>query len=273
MKVAVLLFGHLRTFEYSAPFLKKNLLDQYDCDVFMHTWNTMDSETKSWDNKEIQHSPVTERLKERVKEIYNPQKFLIEEQTIKEDVLIHSLVDDKSASLAGIHFMFESMNKANLLRKEYEKEKGISYDLVFVTRPDVAFFQVLELEKTLNEAQMLNLDVNKCRFFAGLYGSSKTNVRLLLSRVSDIVFFAKPHVIDTYIASNLDISKEYADKHFLNVVSIYASNEIKAGILPIEICFACEKDWKNIKEIPAPVVKRHSKLYEFLHCYWLRRKK
>jgi len=273
MKVAVLLFGHLRTFEYCAPYLKKNFLDKYDCDVFIHTWNTMDSETKSWDNKKSQHCPVTEAIKAKIKKIYNPRKILIEEQVIKEEILVHSLVDDKSASLAGIHFMFESMNKANLLRKEYEKEKGISYDIVLVTRPDVAFFRVLELEKTLNEAQILNLNIDKCRFFAGLYGSSETNVRLLLSRVSDILFFAKPHVIDTYIASNLDISKGYANNHFLNVVSIYASNEIKAGILPIEICFACEKDWKNLKEIPVSVVKKHSKLYKFFHCYWLRGKK
>ena len=40
LKIAVQLFGHFRTFEKCAQALKENLLDRYDCDVFIHTWGS-----------------------------------------------------------------------------------------------------------------------------------------------------------------------------------------------------------------------------------------
>lgn len=45
MKIAICFFGHLRTFKRCAPHLKRNLLDQYDCDLFMHTWSTLNHQT------------------------------------------------------------------------------------------------------------------------------------------------------------------------------------------------------------------------------------
>ena len=52
MKIAVCFFGHLRTFKRCAPYIKKNLLNHYDCDLFMHTWSEYNHNTKTWhDNK------------------------------------------------------------------------------------------------------------------------------------------------------------------------------------------------------------------------------
>lgn len=274
MKIAVLLFGHLRTFEYCAPYLKKNLLDKYDCDVFIHTWDETDSRTKSWRNKETVPCVLDKNIKQKLVDIYEPKGIQIETQPLRQEVLIHSLIDDKSTSLNGCHFMFDSMSKANALRKKYERKHSCSYDIVLVTRPDVALYADPQLEKTLDEARILNLDIDKCRFFSGLYGDSKTNCRLILSRVSDIFFFAKGGTIDRYIGSNLNISEKYASNHFLNICSIYASNEIASGIMPVEICFALEKDWKNVVVIPQKmsVERRKSKLYKLMHFYWLRKK-
>ncbi len=274
MKIAVLLFGHLRTFEYCAPYLKANLLDKYDCDVFMHTWDELDSHTKSWDNKHDIEGVLTDYHKQLINDFYHPKAIKIEHQKLKSEIIIKSKVDNKSGSLNGMRYMFHSMNEVNNLRKKYETETGTKYDIVIVTRPDVALFNPLEIQKTLSEAKLMNLDLNKCRFFAGLYGDANTNVRLIISRVSDILFFGKPNVIDKYIQVNCNISKAYAEKHFLNIVSVYTSNEINAGIIPVEICFAYSSDWENVKQYPVTIQKKHhSKIYKILHFYWLRGKK
>ena len=48
MKIAIQLFGHLRTYKKCLPALKKHLLNKYDCDIFMHTWDTYNHNTKTW---------------------------------------------------------------------------------------------------------------------------------------------------------------------------------------------------------------------------------
>ena len=39
MKVALCLTGHFRTFDYVFPYLKKNILDVYNPDVFGFVWS------------------------------------------------------------------------------------------------------------------------------------------------------------------------------------------------------------------------------------------
>ena len=116
--------------------------------------------------------------------------------------------------------------------------------------------------------------------------NSKTNVKLLINRVPDILFFGIPKVIDRFIDSNKNLTYENINKTFKNVVSIYVRNEIKAGNIPYEICFACGSDWKNhtqeslkellektkSKEKTKEKISEKSKLYKFLHLYWLRGK-
>ena len=48
MKIAVQLFGHLRTFRECHSYLAKHLLDLYECDVFVHTWSFEDHVDPTW---------------------------------------------------------------------------------------------------------------------------------------------------------------------------------------------------------------------------------
>lgn len=245
MKLAILLFGHLRTFEYSSKFFIKNLADKYDCDIFIHTWDETDSNTKCWQAREKQTHKVDEKLIKQINSIYNPKKLIIGHQNNEHEILVKSSDGQKELSLNGMKYMFESMAQANKLRKDYELSTGAKYDYVLVTRPDVAIYNYLDIEETINEAKDLNIDIDNARFFCGLYGNSKTNVRLLINRVPDILFFAVPSVIDRFIAANSNLTFDNVNNNFKNVVSIYVRNEIKAGITPFECCFACNKDWKN----------------------------
>ena len=81
MKIAVQIFGHLRTFKECFPFLKKNLLDKYDCDVFMHTWDTIDHSTKTWHNNFMPNTnDNVELIKEDLISLYKIKKLKIEHQ-------------------------------------------------------------------------------------------------------------------------------------------------------------------------------------------------
>lgn len=246
MKLGILLFGHLRTFEYSSQYFIENVAKKYNCDIFMHTWDEIDSATQSWNNKINCYKKLDEITLEKVKTIYKPKSIIVGHQDNQNDEVIESIDGFKKVSVNGMNYMFESMRKANELRKAYEQELGIKYDYLLVTRPDVAVYNFLDIPATIKEAQSLNIDIDNARFFAGLYGNSDTNVRLLCNRVNDILFFAKPEVVDRYISVNSCFNKHELDKTFLNVVSIYTRNEIKAGIQPIEVCFECVADWKDI---------------------------
>ena len=48
MKIAVQVSGNLRTFEVCGPLVKRYLLDRYDCDVFVHTWDQLEHGQQSY---------------------------------------------------------------------------------------------------------------------------------------------------------------------------------------------------------------------------------
>lgn len=286
MKIAVLLFGHLRTFEFCSKYLKKFVLDKYNCDVFIHTWDEIDSQTVSWNNKTNVKQNINEQIKEKMLAFYSPVSYKISKQIEKPEIIVTSDITGKKTSLNGMNFMFESLNEANNLRKEYEKETNTKYDLVFVTRPDIAILRQLpDFKKVNDEAEAIGLNLENTRFFCGLSNASKANVTIMCHRGCDMLFWGKPNAINIFIQSNLNLTTDSIKSAFYNVCSIYAANEIKNGNNPQLVCFVYGKDWKIIRfndlllndgnkvENKQPQQKEKSKIYKFLHLYWLRGKK
>jgi len=247
MKIAVQFFGHLRTFEETYEFTMANLIERYDCDIFMHTWDEIDSLTFAWNNKNQYQNPFNEETIESVKKIYKPKKILIEHQEKQEEIIVSSVDGYRKTSLNGIRFMFYSMNMANLLRKNFEREKGIKYDIILCTRPDVAIYTFLDIKNVLAEANTLNMDLDKVRFFATNPRENGNFLHILTQVVNDILFFAKSSVIDKYIAANTDLTYEYASKHIKGITTISTSKEIAEGIMPVPLNFLYGTDWRNIR--------------------------
>ena len=273
MKIAVLLFGHVRSYQYCSRYLKKNVLNRYHADVFMHTWDLSDSQTLTWDNRKRNISKITSEELTKIKKIYLPKGFCVESQHIEEDEILKSKIDGKKASLQGMRHAFLSLKRANDLRKKYEKEKGIKYDLILVTRPDIAIYKEVPIEKSIQEARMLNLDLETCRFFAGLSNVSKANCALMVHRGCDMLFWGKEVAIENFILANTSLSYEYAVSHFYNVTSILTSNEIRVGNNPQLVCFQYGKDWKVVREVSDTEPKKSS-LCKFLHlCLFFWEKK
>lgn len=274
MKIAVLLFGHVRSYQYCSRYLKKFVLNRYHADVFMHTWDLSDSQTLTWDNRERKISKITPEELLKIKKIYLPKGFCIENQHIEEDKILKSKIDGKKASLQGMRHAFLSLERANDLRKRYEKEKGIKYDLILVTRPDIAIYKEIPIEKSIQEARMLNLNLETCRFFAGLSNVSKANCALMVHRGCDMLFWGKEKAIENFISANTSLTYEYATSHFYNVTSIFTSNEIRLGNNPQLVCFQYGKDWKVVRETPDTMDNKAKKsnLLKFLHLHLLGRK-
>lgn len=252
MKIAVLLFGHLRTFEQCWQGLRDNLLSRYDCDVFIHTWDKTDHNTKSWHKRVVAPKNVDSKIIERLRVCYDPKDMLVEHQeAVQEEEYTFLIKPYTTVSSAGMHFMFESMGKANRMRKAYEERMAVSYDLIVVTRPDILLMHPLDLEETLYQAQICGYDVERVRFFASASSSTKHPTRLIVNKGNDMLFFAKPDVIDRYIETNRNLDGTFIKEHMLNVVSVYTAAEILAELEPVPISYKQGYDWMNI----APVAK------------------
>ena len=247
MKIAVLLFGHLRDFENCAPSLKSNLIDRYDCDVFMHTWDETDHKSKTWhgDNR-FDIKKVDETVIEQVKAYYNPKGLIVEHQEKykKERIIQSPYSEDFKMSSAVPYYMFYTMNKVNQLRLDYEKKNGISYDYVIVTRPDVRLKKPFEIERYVKQIEVLGFDMNSCRFFGASEPQWFNELGCTITNsANDIFFFAKPNVVDKYIKANVGLTEEEIEKYLINGVSVYTAKEIRNGIMPIPLIYLMDRDW------------------------------
>ena len=118
-------------------YLKKNVIQEYDVDIFIHSWDV-------------------NRAEEIVK-TYNPCLFQIEPQ-IEQFKLDHSKYDDKlhdqvgrKFSMRDVVFGCQSQKYSRMrsveLKTVYEQANNFEYDLVFITRFDLAFMQPFPYDK------------------------------------------------------------------------------------------------------------------------------
>lgn len=158
MKIAICISGHLRTFEKTHASLKRNVLDKYDCDVFLSTWDNV--------GNTLYHAHYPTGFDEtddkidvgRVKEVYQPTGLAIQ-NAFDEDVQaikkpFEGLTTRNGANVQHIVPMYYKMWHCNNLRKEHQKKTGINYDVVVKCRPDV-YIHKLDAEKAMEKIQFL----------------------------------------------------------------------------------------------------------------------
>ena len=148
MKIAIQLFGHMRTYKQCYRALFDNLISQYDCDVFIHTWDKIDHNTTVWHNYHVTSNDGPEKLKSDIINTYNPKKICMESQNPVDMGCVTA--NGYQISKFGIKSMLYGMSMANDLRKQYQKETGVEYNVVIVTRPDIILHKPLVLEKYIN---------------------------------------------------------------------------------------------------------------------------
>lgn len=209
-KIAVCLFGHLRTWESCFPSLKKFLLDRYDCDVFMHTWDKIDNsvkQTTKFNYQEFIAGDAKAILSRKPGIEYQFKDYIVEKQDeSRYDKMGFYILDNmweknQPFSISSLKYLYYTMKSSNDLREKYEKEHDVKYDFVVFIRPDIllsADFEIENFIEDLSDAEIEN------SFF--LTNTNYPHTRLNDIRkmgATDILFFAKPNVI-TDIFNNID---------------------------------------------------------------------
>lgn len=203
MKIAIQLFGHLRTYQKCYKALNKHLISKYDCDVFMHTWSLTNHSTKTWHKNAGSKISVLGK-EDNLKAIYKLNDLQIEEQKT-EDLGIFTSVEHEM-SVFGMKAMFHSMHSVNKLRLDYEKKNQVNYDFVVMVRPDILLKTDFNLDQFIEHLD--DAIVNQSIFTAG------SPLRSVLSYFSvlgatDILFFARPEVLNNLYE---------CEKEFLSII-------------------------------------------------------
>lgn len=186
MKIAVQMFGHLRTYDRCYGKLFENLINRYDCDIFIHTWDSVDHNTQTWHNYKVDDKLSPSEIKNRVTEYYKPTALKIEKQNVQDEGVI--IAQDKAISVFGIRSMLYSMAQANLLREEYQQKTGTHYDYVVVIRPDIELWQPLVLEEFIQKTE--SKDLLNSFYFGGFYKYKNILNDWRSIGGSDVLFFA-----------------------------------------------------------------------------------
>ena len=201
--------GNLRTFESCAPYLKKYLLDRYDCDVFLHTFDSLDHSSPAHHagvGGDAKRQISREEMAKKIIDCYHPKKFFIatNEADIKTegDWYFKAFKNRKlfphrplQVPLNGVYRMFYDRLQVNKLRQEYEKQQNIKYDYVVFIRPDVLLLEPFKLEQWQDFFDFNNQTIVFLSLFTKLGSDAQSMnsiVRWDFSGGHDMVYFGRP---------------------------------------------------------------------------------
>jgi hypothetical protein len=152
MKIAVLLCGHIRTWEEC----KDSFFNFFpsDIDIFIHTYTqqyryhpyiqgTLDL-TNDINDLKVDNTTNLFNLK-------NFKKVVIEEELTEEDVDLSEYPIN-----LDVYSQIRKVKLCNELRKEWEKENNIKYDIVIKTRFDVCYQGIINLNIDFNKIYYLS---------------------------------------------------------------------------------------------------------------------
>jgi|11BtaG_2_1085332.scaffolds.fasta_scaffold01040_6 hypothetical protein len=192
MNICLLISGHLRTFRECLPSIKRFLIDELDCDVFMHSWKEVESNTASWHNSHMINRKVNNSDLLFIKDVLSPKEIVLEDQ---HDFGLSDNLHNSKMSLNGLKNMTLGFKRVYDLMKNYETKTRKKYDLIIKIRPDI----------------MLNKPLR----------------RNLLNMKSDfILFFGNPVPITNYDG----VKKYYHNFRALDIISICTNDDASYGV-------------------------------------------
>lgn len=156
MKTALCLSGLVRNYEDCLDSHIKFFLQEMNADVFIHTWSKIGSNkvphwyTDRYSLEEHKRSILTQKEldRDRLLQNYNPTNYSIEFPDI--DFFIKKFYREENIKFVNNVMMHYGISKANDLKKQYEAEYNVSYDLVIRCRFDLYFENIIFDEQTLS---------------------------------------------------------------------------------------------------------------------------
>ena len=242
LKIAVLFYGHLRTFEKCAESVRKNLLDLYDCDVFMHTWSWTDHKTQTWHKFSSPRTTIDEHIKSKIEKLYKTDALIIEpELSSSEEVLIPLLSNKKNVSSAGIISMLHSIGSVVSLCQTSQK----AYDYIVLIRPDVFLKTPLNIDNLSDELKLFSY--SGIRFCAVNPISGTNGVNLVLDHASDVISIAAPKVMFELPRIFKELPLEKYANGILNIESFFSKVLFDAGIVSQPLSYFYGTDWEIVR--------------------------
>lgn len=195
-KIAVQIFGHLRSYEKVFPYLDAHILQSNNCDVFIHTWTEEEHGDICWHKNAVSNQNVKVKLTDlmKIKELYSPKMIEIEENSTIEYPGFFN--NSMTMPLRGIKAMSHSQIRVNKLRREYSERNGIEYDFVLMIRPDVMPLAKFDLSKYLAEFSFSNS--SSIHFTSGAHQHTASNKKFDTPLASDLFFLARPSTLDHF---------------------------------------------------------------------------
>lgn len=232
IKVAVQFFGNLRTVEKCYKSLQPNLFDVYDCDVFVHSWDSMDHDTQTWHKHKYKNNTNTKVSESLLKSYYPSIKAVKIEnpRDINIELDGNFIGQGKAFSLFGVRCMYHSMEESNKLREAYSQKNSVNYDYVIIIRPDLKLVKPLCIENYLKH-------YSKNETSQSVFTSSQTAADSSLSYIlndeslikgTDLIIFGSPKPITKLFKNNTlscDLKKlknkavNYGPEHFIYKLS------------------------------------------------------
>lgn len=148
IKVALCLSGQPRFYNTkSFESLNNFIINEYDTDVFIHSWISKELDYKyeyaPWSKISFLRIPVT--AKNELEFLYKPKSIKCEEPRI-----FYQFYKEGDYSANNIPSMFYSVQQADTLRQEYENKNNFRYDYVIRARTDTllnSFVDITLLDK------------------------------------------------------------------------------------------------------------------------------
>ena len=135
MNYALLIVGQARYFEKGYETIKKYILDEYNPDIFIHTWSYKNNKTKAapWNN--LGDIIITKGHLENYINLYNPLYYEIEDSLDKDTIPIKKQYERTSHPDTRYNFYsyLYSLHKCYELTKKSNKQ----YDYYIIVRSDV----------------------------------------------------------------------------------------------------------------------------------------
>lgn len=211
MKIAVCISGQYRAYKQGYEYLKRNLLDKYDCDIFIH----------SWYNSNVY-------LADDVRELYKPVLWRFDMPISKEEGYDEIFTNVPGAGWyppTATISMFYSMFHALRLKCEYELKRS-HYDWVVRTRFDYAVNGVIPFEQ---------LDPTKVYI---------PNCRMVPTRDfgNDQFAFGSSRVMNEYMSTYLHMRNFYDEGVQMIGEDMMSANLKRAGLVGERLVYV---DMKN----------------------------
>ncbi|MGP5405505.1 tetratricopeptide repeat protein [Psychrobacter celer] len=195
MRVALCISGQMRGYLKAYPSVKKNIIDVFNPDIFVHTWDDI-GKSNNLHRRALPH-PMIHYLprkiidqqsyfsslfpnfmyelysrstinKDELCKIYQPKVCIVEKSPTSEE--LDSFfgfkppveILKKQPKVVWSRNLFYKIHKCNELKKDFEKQNNFKYDLVIRLRPDLSVGEVISprVDKDTLYYRYRNIDVS-----------------------------------------------------------------------------------------------------------------